>query len=171
MMVKQCTGLFTLELQCYEHVYGAVEQLPLMCKGKCSQYTHCAALSLLCAALAEMCSCMRRKIVLCRIAANGKLVQNCKKFDLRNRTGQVQNCGASRGTVQCVAPESYKASQITRKVTAKMQCQNWLLHIKLLLVVKTKAAAAMISPLLTCNSMQGSLPAAGSSPTNTKKGF
>jgi len=72
---------------------------------------------------------------------------------LLNRTGQVQNCGASWGTVVALGP--YKASQTIRNVTPNMprgtfqwKCQNWLLHIKLLLVVKTKAAAAA-APTLT----------------------
>ena len=102
---------------------------------------------------------------------------------LLNRTGQVQNCGASWGTVVALGP--YKASQIVRNVTPSMprgtfqwKCQNWLLHIKLLLVVKTKAALLLLPLkwpflqfLVTCNSMQGSSwPAALSSPT-PKKGF
>ena len=84
-----------------------------------------------------------------------------------------------------VAVGPYKASQIVRNVTPSMprgtfqwKCQNWLLHIKLLLVVKTKAALLLLPLkwpflqfLVTCNSMQGSSwPAALSSPT-PKKGF
>jgi len=125
----------------------------------CSPSTpvHCGALSFLCAPRAEMCSRVRRKILLCRNAAKRKLVQNCTKFDLQNRTGQVQNWGASWGTIQHVALQPYKASQIiTRNVTTKMprgtfewKCQNWLLHIKLLLVVKTKAAPAAATTLIS----------------------
>ena len=127
-------------------------------------------------------------------AQKNSFVQKCSQWEigaklhkiwfLQNRTGQVQNCGASWGTLQCVAQEPYKASQIIKNVTPNMpqgtfqwKCQNWPLHIKLLLVVKTKAVPAAAptwtSPFLQPADMQwhaGVFLARCRFKSNTKKG-
>ena len=83
-------------------------------------HEHCGALSLLCTARAQLCSFVRRKIVLCRNAA--KMGNWCKIA--QNSLSAKQNWTSTKLWSQLghcvVALGPYKASQIVRNVTPNM---------------------------------------------------
>ena len=83
-----------------------------------------------------------------------KIAQNliCKTELDKYKTGEP--VGAEFSMLHCSHIRRHKSSQemwqqIMSRGTFEWKCQNWLLHIKLLLVVKTKAAPAAATTLIS----------------------